>query len=346
VSDEDSATSRDGLAGDTTDEPSPAKPWGHVGRWAVRALPYVFVPLLALLLWSDRGDLDRALEASWGDLLAIAALVVAGQVLNATEFWVLYRAAGVRVSFVENQALFNAGQLGNYLPMQAGTFFRLRYLKSVHGLHYANTASYIAMNIAISLASTAFVGLVGVLWVAFDDDRVSWLMASIFVAMLVVSVASARVALPSFLAGRSGRLVDAWHEFHSGWETVRRNPTAGLVVLALDVVKLVLLALRFAIVFRVVGVDASLGVYFVVAPVAALASAVSFTPGSLGFREAAVVAAVRAMGSSIPDGLLGATVDRGVMLVVSAVLGGIGFAISWPRLKRAAGADPRASLRS
>jgi uncharacterized membrane protein YbhN (UPF0104 family) len=300
----------------------------------LRAVPYLFVPALAWYVYTQRDELRQALDASWPDLFAIAALVVLGQVLNASEFGIMYRGAGVRIGFVENQGLFNAGQLGNYLPMQVGTLYRLRYLKTVHRLRYANTASFVAMNIAISLASTAVVGTVGVVWVAVADGHVSWIMALVFAGMLSLSIASAVVALPSFLAHRSGRLAGAWREFHAGWESVRRQPRVALSVLVIDVVKLVFLAMRFAIAFRLLDVHLPFGVYLVVGPVAALVSAVAFTPGSIGFREAAVVASVRAMGYSIPTGLLAATIDRAVMLVVSLVLGGIGYAVTLRRLRQ------------
>jgi hypothetical protein len=44
------------------------------------------------------------------------------------------------------------------------------------------------------------------------------------------------------------------------------------------------------------------------------------------------------MGYSVPTGLLAATIDRGVMLCVTLVLGAIGYAITLPRLRRASAA--------
>jgi uncharacterized membrane protein YbhN (UPF0104 family) len=317
---------------------------GRIWHWILRAVPYLFVPALAWYVYTQRDELERALDASWPDLFAIAALVVLGQVLNASEFGIMYRGAGVHIGFVENQALFNAGQLGNYLPMQVGTLYRLRYLKTVHRLRYANTASFVAMNIAISLASTAVVGAMGVVWVAIADGRISLIMSTVFVGMLGVSIASAAVALPSFLAHRPGRLASAWREFHAGWESVRRQPRVALSVLAIDVVKLLFLAMRFAIAFRLLDVHLPFGVYLVVGPVAALVSAVAFTPGSIGFREAAVVASVRAMGYRIPTGLLAATLDRAVMLVVSLVLGGIGYTVTLRRLRQVGAETPEETV--
>ena len=104
--------------------------------------------------------------------------------------------------------------------------------------------------------------------------------------------------------------------------------------MAIDVVKLLLLAVRFAVAFRLLGVHAPIGVYLVVAPVTALVSAVAPTPGSLGIREGAIALVVTLLGYSVPTGLLAATIDRTVMLVVACVLGGIGYAVTRRRLRR------------
>jgi uncharacterized membrane protein YbhN (UPF0104 family) len=223
--------------------------------------------------------------------------------------------------------------------MQAGTIYRFRYLKVVHRLRYAANASFLAMNLAITLASTAVCGLVGVIGVAVSGDRrISWIMLAIFGALLVFAIAAATLPIPRALRPRpdhTGRIAAAWREFHRGWDALRRNPRVGLTVLVVDTVKLALLAVRFQIAFELLDVEAPLWLFLVIGPVAALMGVIAFTPGALGLRELAVAGAAAAMGYSVPTGLLAATIDRGVMLCVTLVLGGIGYAMTVPRLRRA-----------
>jgi uncharacterized membrane protein YbhN (UPF0104 family) len=299
----------------------------------LKLLPYAFVVAMILYLISRRDDIAKLGDAKPGDLALIAALVVVGFVANATEYWVMYRASGIDIGFGENQALFNAGQLGNYLPMQAGTLYRFRYLKVVHGLRYANTASYLIMNLALTLGSTALCGLIGLaVIVANDQADPSWILVVLFVGLLAVSVVSALVPLPTATL-RTGRIWVAWAEFHRGWETVRRRPLVAFEVLLIDTVKLVLLACRFAIAFRILGVHAPIGVYLVVAPVTALVAVLAPTPGALGIREGSVAVVVALLGYSVPTGLLAATIDRVVMLVASCVLGSIGYVVTGRRMR-------------
>jgi uncharacterized membrane protein YbhN (UPF0104 family) len=101
----------------------------------------------------------------------------------------------------------------------------------------------------------------------------------------------------------------------------------------------VLLACRFAVAFRILGVDAPIGVYLVVAPVTALVTVLAPTPGSLGIREGAVAVVVALLGYSIPTGLLAATIDRAVMLVVACALGSVGYFVTGRRLRAARAAS-------
>ena len=109
----------------------------------------------------------------------------------------MYRAADIDVGFRENVALFNAGQLGNYLPMQVGTMYRFRYLKVVHRLRYANTASFLLMNLALTFGSTAICGLLGLAVLAVNEQAdPSWLLVVGFVLLFALSLASALMPLP------------------------------------------------------------------------------------------------------------------------------------------------------
>ena len=111
-------------------------------------------------------------------------------------------------------------------------------------------------------------------------------------------------------------------------------------VLAIDTVKYLLTAWRFQLAFGLLGVDESFWFFLVVAPAAAIAGIIAFTPGALGFRELFVTTAAVGMGATLDDGLLAATTDRGVMLASALVLGAAGYAYTVPRLRRARTTQP------
>ena len=305
-------------------------------RWVLGnvVIPVGFLVALVAVVVARWPDLQPAFENPGRDLALIAVLVVIGHFMNSTEFWLLYRAQGLAIGLWENWLLFTAGQLGNLLPGQVGTLYRFRYLRVVHDFSYGRSGSAFGANLVLTFASSAIAGLVGLIGVAASGGTVRpWIVAAVL-GLGVVSIAVVAVPLPSvtFLTGAPARL---WRSFRAGWDDLRRRPGTAALVLVLDLSKYLLVAWRFQVSFSLLDVHEPYWYFLVIAPAAGLAGLLSFTPGGLGFREALVTAAAVGLGSEFDIGLLAASVDRGVMLATSIVLGSIGFAVTVPRLRRA-----------
>jgi len=305
-------------------------------RWPVTI---AVVAVLFVLVWQRRDDLRPLWENPSWDLALIAVLIIIGHFLNSSEFWVVYRATGVRVGFLENWMVFTAGLLGNLLPGQVGTIYKFRYMNAVHGVPYAKSGSNYGANLVISLGSSAIVGIIGVVAYASAGGDFAWTVFVVLIALGITCVALMRFPLPDWPLLR-GKPAKAAASFNEGWHEIQRTPKTSLQVLAIDVAKYVLTAWRFQLAFGLLGVDESFWFFLVVAPAAAIAGIIAFTPGALGFRELFVTTAAVGMGATLDDGLLAATTDRGVMLASAVVLGAAGYAYTVPRLRRARTTQP------
>jgi uncharacterized membrane protein YbhN (UPF0104 family) len=305
-------------------------------RWSVTL---VIVAVLFILVWQRRDDLRPLWDDPSWDLALIAVLIVAGHFLNSSEFWVVYRATGVRVGFLENWMVFTAGLLGNLLPGQVGTIYKFRYMNAVHGVPYAKSGSNYGANLVISLGSSAVVGIIGVAAHSASGGDFATTMFAVFIVLGGACIALMRFPLPDWplLRGKPAR---AAASFNEGWHEIQRTPRTSLQVLTIDIVKYLLTAWRFQLAFGLLGVDESFWFFLVVAPAAAIAGIIAFTPGALGFRELFVTTAAVGMGATLDDGLLAATTDRGVMLASALVLGAAGYAYTVPRLRRARTTQP------
>jgi uncharacterized membrane protein YbhN (UPF0104 family) len=312
----------------------------RVPRWNLRrviggiVLPIVFTIVLAVFLWRQRDQLEPLWNAPIADLVLIAVLIIIGHFLNSTEFWLLYRADGARSNVFENWFLFLAGQLGNYVPGQVGTVYRLRYMRAVHDVSYTRSAAVYGANFVATLAGAAVVAFIGVIGSAATGNGFSLLMLLVSLGVGGLAVAMALVPLPAF-ASRSGRLARVWRSFHAGFEQIRRDPRTARSVVALEIAKYFVNAARLAAAFRLLDIHEPFWTYLVLAPAAGIAGFIAITPGAFGFREAFVAAAAAAMGAGLDTGLLGATIDRAVMIATSIVLGSIGFLVTYPRLRSA-----------
>lgn len=312
----------------------------HMGQrpklqfWGV-VVPIAVLSGLLWFVWQQRSTLVEALTAPSADVALIALLFAAAHFINSSEFWLLYRATGARLGALENWMLFNAGQLTNHLPGQVGTLYRFRYMRAVHGVSYTHNVAVHAANLVITIAGASLAGLIGVLGTgSLGQGGLPLVMLGLFSAMAVGAVVLALVPLPAFaaLSGRFGRL---WRGFHSGFEQIRAMPRIGLLVVAMETAKYFVTAWRLQVAFSLIGVHQPFWFFMVLAPAVGLASFVAFTPAALGFRELFVTGAAFAMGVDVTSGLLGATIDRAVMLVTFLFLGGIGLIWTYPRLRAA-----------
>jgi uncharacterized membrane protein YbhN (UPF0104 family) len=290
-----------------------------------------FMGLVGLVAYTRRDELSGLFDDPDGALVLVVVLIVAGHFLNSAEFWVLYRAQGLRIGLWETWTLFLATQFGNLLPGQAGSLYRFRYLKVVHGFDYGLSGSNYGANLAITLASSALTASIGIAASAAAGVSVSPFLVAAAVLLGAGSVALLFVRLPALprLPGPAGRV---WTQFRSGWEAIRQQRGVAGVVLVLDVAKYLLVAWRFQIAFGLLDVDEAYPYFLVIAPAAGLAGAIAFTPGGFGVREAFITGAAVGMGTALDTGLLAATVDRAAMLLTSLVLGSIGLVLTRRRM--------------
>jgi hypothetical protein len=183
------------------------------------------------------------------------------------------------------------------------------------------------------------VGIIGVCGNTVSGGSFSWVMLLCFLGLGFICIATLRFSLPTWKVLR-GKPAKIFATFSEGWDEIRRTPQTTFQVIAIDVVKYLVTAWRFQIAFGLLGYHQSFWYFLVIAPAAAIAGIIAFTPGGLGIRELFVTGAAVAMGSSFDTGLLAASTDRGVMLASAVVLGGIGFLYSVPRLRRATTTQP------
>jgi len=289
------------------------------------AITVVLVAILVVIVWDRRGELlDLVEDPSWR-LGAIFGLLVAGHFLNSTEFWLLYRAQGVtQLGMLENWMVFTSGHLGNLLPGQVGSIYKFRYMKVVHGVGYAKSGSNYGANLVVTIVSSAVVGISGLTISAAQGGDPSPVLFVVFGGLGLGALLLVAFPMPG-LERLPGRVGNVWAGFREGWEELRVQPRVATTTLGLDVGKYALDALRLQLAFSLVGIHESLPYFLVLAPAAGMAGMLAITPGGIGFLEGFVAAAAVGLGSELETGLLGATVDRGVTLAFSLVLGSVGW---------------------
>jgi len=302
-------------------------------RVARTLVPITFGVLIAAVVWAEREKLESLSDAPATDLLLIGALVMSAHFLNSTEFWVFFRVQGAPIGLLENWMVFLAGHLANHLPAQAGALYRLQYMSVVHDVPYSKSVAVFGANLFATLGGASVAGLVGTLMLGVNGS-LSVTMIGVYAAMAIAAGGLLLVPVPNVIKG-GGRLAKGWRAFREGFDQVRSSGRSAVAVVLLEAAKYVATAWRFQIAFGLLGENQPFWFFLALAPAAGIARYLAFTPGAIGIREGFIAAAAVALGSPLTTGILAATVDRAVMFATSIVLGSIGFAASYPRLRRA-----------
>ena len=286
-------------------------------------LGLVTLGAIVLFLWSQRGDLGRLVEIRGLEVFVVAALFAFGHWLNSLEMWWLYRRLGAELGATENWLLFTAGQLLNHLPGRVGTLYRFEYLRKRQALAYVGSASVYATNLVITALASSTLGALGVLLTLPSVKGEPLPLLAVFGVVLAAAIVALVVPLPT--ARGEGVVARTWATFRSGWCEITSAPKTALGVGALDGLRYVVAAWRMQIAFSWVGVDGSWSFFLVLSAVTGVASFLAITPAALGVRELAIGAAATALGTPFERSLLGATLERSVLVLVSAITGGAGI---------------------
>ncbi len=270
-------------------------------------------------------------DVSWYHLGGIVVGVLITWFLMSLQSLIILRAEGVRIGVGENFFLLLATIIGNYLPMRLGTFLRLRYLKVRYGLRYARFGSVAGIRVVVHVFAVGVFGFFGLVVMATLHGVFSWMLASLFAMMIAVSLLAYCIPPPKF-GTRDGKLIRVWRDFSTGFANIRKNSRLGVQLCILMFLQFVALSVRLHFAFDAIHFSPSSAIYLLLAPVTALLTIMTITPGSLGIREGAMGYVTLATGYDFQQGIFAGTIDRGVLLLLSFSLGLLSFLFIWKRL--------------
>jgi uncharacterized membrane protein YbhN (UPF0104 family) len=283
-------------------------------------------------IWLKRHEFLSLLDLSPFDLTVIVVGVIGAWLCNAWQSLLLYRAEGKSVGVFENIMLVCAANFGNYMPLRAGTLVRATYMKHVHNLAYSRTGSIFGIRVVLMVISTGCLGLCGVFGLAASGGRFSFELLAVFLGLIALAFVAFIAPLPKF-GDRPGRMGRAWADFRAGFGMIKSRLDVTLQVCAIMLLQHAVIGVRLGVALDSVGVQVSFFTLMILAPLLGLATFISIVPGAIGIREALMGYVSYATGTEFSRGLFAATVDRVVMLALTATLGLWGFIYVWQRTR-------------
>ena len=270
----------------------------------------VGIALLAAAVWAVAGQGDALRHAAaaarnaapWMVALALA-LPVVNVLLMAAVFQALMKPHG-RVAPAEMTALIGASWLLNFLPLRPGLLGRVAYHKAVNNIPVSGSLRAVVANIGASVLSLTLAA--GIVYDASHADP-SQVQARFFGVSIVA---------PALLAGLSFTL-----------RFVRSRLAPFVLASTIRFTDLLVWALRYWLIFRIVGSPIDPPAALAVAVVSQAASLVPLVGNGLGLREWAVgltvasLPRVFASGTATGVGLTADLVNRAAEVLTAIPVG-------------------------
>lgn len=281
-------------------------------RWSGFVLGVLLLVGAGAVLFSDpeavRGLFERLRAAPWWAVVFILGSPLLNWLLVSACLWMLMRRHG-SVGLGEMNALVGSAWLLNHLPMRPGLIGRVGYHKLVNGIRVRDAVE----STLWSLGLAGVAGGMG-LCLALAIPEGSGLLTIGFVLAGPVALTGGA----ALLARGAGRVVSGWL----------------LGALSVRYADMAVWALRYAVVFWVMGIEMTPVQIVMVTAVSQFAQLVPLAGGGMGLREWLVGLVAGSMAHAFDAALAGDLINRAAETVLVVPVGLISGAVVARRIAR------------
>ncbi len=290
------------------------------GRNTWKIIQYVITCLIiaALILYivKNRDRISIIFSFDWTMVASLAALaflaILARGVLNR----VYYGTLCTGLTLVESIGLGALNTVGNLLPLSGGLMAKGTYIRRKHDLPMTVYLSSTAALFVIMLSVHGLLGLCTMFLInAFmnQGDYPLWL-AAVFLAMLMSFFT---LFIDRKHVSRSGRLLKLFMKLEQGWKVLRRNKHLLLEVIPLQVLTVIIIAIRLSILFKFFSYNISILHCIIFVSASLLTRIINITPGGIGVREGIIAGLSTITGVDFGIGILVVAMDRIILISMS-----------------------------
>jgi glycosyltransferase 2 family protein len=289
--------------------------------------------LVAVLLYSDVGEVLAAVRDGHWEWFAVALAVMAAcVVLGALRWWLLLEGAGIHVPARDSIRPYAISFVLNILLPTAVAGDALRTW--VLGRRSGRLLGAAAATVVDRLTALACLFVVG--WVAYAVDpnavpgsvlvAFAWVTAGLAVALVLAVMAAVGVRpLVHRLPERVANMI------RESWRIVRGWAGSGRLVLsvaALGLMYQVLVVTVFVLAAKTVGVELSFALAAVSTPIVVLATLIPISVGGLGIREGGFVILLGQAGIDAADATVLSLLSATTIVIASAAVAGATYLFS------------------
>jgi uncharacterized membrane protein YbhN (UPF0104 family) len=278
------------------------------------------VAIYLLYIWSIRGVFVEVIQGLRGtQVLAVSCLLVVHWWLRAQRDRLLFGAEG-HVLRISDLLWLNSTQLAlNYLPLKAGTFSAAGFLLTRFRVSIRGYAVVTVQQYLLNALAAASLGAAAVWGSSARTTENAAIASACFLGIALASLGLLTVPVPIGILPKP--LAEKLSGVDPGRLAMLRKPsTRATVTLGLTVAVCIASALRMSVVFGIVTPGVGTSDALVISALVMLSPIVAITPAGLGITEALVGLAAVLVGQPGQVGVVAATIDRAVVLVLAAIV--------------------------
>ena len=282
-------------------------------------LLFLIVGAFVYFLFEKRDELVRLKNISALSIGLMVVFSLLSRGVNAYLSEKLLKAFDIKLSFKEWFGLGCVANMTNYfLPMRSGIGTRAIYLKNKYNFAYSK---FLAAYTGLYVFSYFVTALFGILLLIFLYPSKGTFYPPIMIVFLAVFIGAGFFMLSWKFLGKKKFKFDVVERIFESLNFFRKEKKLLLILLGLNLISVIMLALRFFVAFHAIKVMPSMSGMIILAIVINFAFILSLTPSNMGIKESIMTIVAGMIGLTTVDGALAAVVDSGVNFIITFVLG-------------------------
>jgi len=239
-------------------------------------------------------------------------------ILNGLRIKVLMEPYNIKLKFSEWSGISVLNTAGNYLtPFQGGLFFRSIYLKKKYNFPYS---SFITTVLASYIAGFFIYGLIGIILVLFFNSNFLFKLPMVIFFFILTLFTLYIILFSPKINNTSFRFINRFIKIINEWSNISKKKTFVVKLLAIEFFSLIFVSLRMFYAFKAISYSLGFASSIFISIFFSISVLLSITPAGLGIRESFVGFSSQIIGLNFDKGVIAATIDRIIIIVLIIIL--------------------------
>jgi uncharacterized membrane protein YbhN (UPF0104 family) len=282
----------------------------------------IFLAIFLVYMMLNIDDFKALKNVSLIDLTIISLLQASAILLNGVFLVVILKAFGKKISVYESWFVSLISSIGNYFtPMRGGAAIRAVYLKKSIGLDYTKFMVTLSGNYIIVFFVNSALGLLAMALLGFESSPEYITTALALMMVMIATLVLIFVGVPGgYRNGKEDRhkidfLIRKIGDVQDGWNEMVKHKSLMVQMMLLTLLNFLITAILIKASANALGYSISILGLVLFSALDSIALLFSFTPGSIGIKEAIYVFTAGIVALSAPQILSISLLIRGSMFI-------------------------------